>query len=867
MYSLSPERSDAMDRRTFMLGAGGLAAGAFGLPSLRAQPARDPVPEPHFPDRLHLFVWRNWELANLDRMAKVAGCRPDDLAAVGAAMGLPPKPRLTPDQVRRLYITAIRQNWHLLPGDQLIDLLGWTPEKLQFTLREDDFLDVKLGPKPACPRLVYAPPGDEARQRAAEIRKVLESHLGRELGQEGEPAFAFVGRLSDLRWPSLRDPAARPGPDHVDVAGWEVRGGDGVDPRIVRRFTEYLRQAMGANGDRDGGKAIHLRVDPSLRGEGEHFTVTVADDRVEAAGNGVTGLLQAVYWLQDRMEEAGGPYLRRGRSERRAAFNPRYLYPFFALYGDPLLEPDIDPFPDGYLERLGKAGVNGVWMPCLLNTLAPSATFPEFGQGWETRLANLARLVERSRRFGLKLYLYLNEPRAQPAGFFRRHPEMRGARQGEVYALCTSALAVRDWIADSLTHVFRQVPDLGGAFSITMSENLTNCFSHGTSATCPRCSGRKDHEAVGEVLEVIHRGVRRAGREAEVIVWDWGWPEPMARELIPKLPADSRLLSVSEWGIPVRRGGVSATVGEYSISVVGPAPRATAHWDLARRAGVAALAKAQFNNTWEISAVPYIPVAHLIARHCANLVKAGVQGLMASWTLGGYPSPNLEIAKEVCLAPDDRAEDVLERVARRRYGRAAAPGALEAWSAFSEAFEEFPYGVNVYCIPTQHGPANLLRARPTGMGCGMILFPWDAYQQWCGAYPPAVVRDQFARMAGRWEKALPVFRAAVGRVPEWQKARAEEDLAVAEACALHFRSVANQVEFYLLRDGAGQAGDRERMRALAAQELELARRLYGLSRRHSVLAYEASNHYYYRPLDLAEKVLSCQHLLDTDLKG
>jgi hypothetical protein len=31
----------------------------------------DPIPEPHFPSRLHLFVWRNWELANADRMAEV----------------------------------------------------------------------------------------------------------------------------------------------------------------------------------------------------------------------------------------------------------------------------------------------------------------------------------------------------------------------------------------------------------------------------------------------------------------------------------------------------------------------------------------------------------------------------------------------------------------------------------------------------------------------------------------------------------------------------------------------------------------------------------------------------------------------------
>ena len=59
------------------------------------------------------------------------------------------------------------------------------------------------------------------------------------------------------------------------------------------------------------------------------------------------------------------------------------------------------------------------------------------------------------------------------------------------------------------------------------------------------------------------------------------------------------------------------------------------------------LAKVQFNNTWEISAVPYIPVPQLIVKHCENLRKAGVSGLMAAWTCGGYPSPNLLAAKDI----------------------------------------------------------------------------------------------------------------------------------------------------------------------------------------------------------------------------
>jgi hypothetical protein len=34
-----------------------------------------------------------------------------------------------------------------------------------------------------------------------------------------------------------------------------------------------------------------------------------------------------------------------------------------------------------------------------------------------------------------------------------------------------------------------------------------------------------------------------------------------------------------------------------------------------------------------------------------------------------------------------------------------------------------------------------------------------------------------------------------------------------------------------------------------------------------VIGYEASNHYYYRPTDLAEKILNCQYVLDHELKA
>jgi hypothetical protein len=302
-------------------------------------------------------------------------------------------------------------------------------------------------------------------------------------------------------------------------------------------------------------------------------------------------------------------------------------------------------------------------------------------------------------------------------------------------------------------------------------------------------------------------------------------------------------MSVSEWSKPIERGGVKTQVGEYSISVVGPGPRAIEHWELARAAGLKTMAKVQFNNTWEISAVPYIPALNLVERHARNLKQAGISGIQLSWTLGGYPSPNLELAKRVF----DGEEDALRKTAEARYGKRAAPVVLAAWKGFSDAFERYPYSVSIYTIPTQHGPANLLRLTPSGIRNTMILFPQDDYKSWSGRYPPATVQREFAAMAEDWNKALDVFRRAV---PEHS-----EDFAIAETCYIHFRSVANQIEFYLLRDNNGS---RTRMREIAVEEEALARRMYKLARGHSVLAYEASNHYYYRPLDLAEKILNCR---------
>ena len=140
--------------------SGALAAAEEPLP-VGSNPA--PIDVPHFPSRMHAFVWRNWRLVETVRLARVLGTTEKNVTAVAESMGLPAAGTVASTMRERGYITLIRRNWHLLPYDQLLSLLDMTADELAHTLREDDFLYHKLGHlKPKCEPLVYQEPGKAA---------------------------------------------------------------------------------------------------------------------------------------------------------------------------------------------------------------------------------------------------------------------------------------------------------------------------------------------------------------------------------------------------------------------------------------------------------------------------------------------------------------------------------------------------------------------------------------------------------------------------------------------------------------------------------------------------------------------------------
>jgi hypothetical protein len=54
------------------------------------------------------------------------------------------------------------------------------------------------------------------------------------------------------------------------------------------------------------------------------------------------------------------PALAVAKPDGASPFELRFIFSYFADYGDPLIDPEVKSYPEGLLQRLAAAGVNGV---------------------------------------------------------------------------------------------------------------------------------------------------------------------------------------------------------------------------------------------------------------------------------------------------------------------------------------------------------------------------------------------------------------------------------------------------------------------------------------------------------------------------
>ncbi len=551
---------------------------------------------------------------------------------------------------------------------------------------------------------------------------------------------------------------------------------------------------------------------------------------------------------------------------------PRIAFPYYAKFGNVLGNADFkSSYSAALLENMARMELGAIWLGAMYQHLIRSRIFPEFGRESAAQLANLNWLIGEAKKRGLGVYLYLNEPRGMPASFFKKYPEIKGApgRPGDgLFSMCTSTKMVQDYLVEATATLFKEAPGLEGIILITASENPTNCYSLTRHPKCPCCLRQTGPEVIAQVIQLMDEGARSVAPDARVIAWDWSWEiveDDPQKQIIDRLPSSATLMVDFERGTVIERDGIKSTVEEYSLSVTGPSPRAAAHIRLGKARGMDVMAKIQVGNTWELGLVPYIPVEQLVVRKFEAMHSAGISGVMESWTLGCYPSENWDVAESFYRDHPASANEDLEAAAASLYGAKAAKHVIRAWQLFSDAFQQYPFSDSlVYSSVVQCGPAALIYFEPTGLK-PRIMNSYDNLD-WTQPFGPRIVSDVFEKMASGWNEGLKELVGAMNDVPVAHRRQAAKDLGVCRAIGLYFRSIANQVRFHASRQRWKMSAEgMDTMNSVVKDEMNIAKQFLEICLQDSRLGFEASLGYLYLPLDIREKIVACEYMIETQI--
>lgn len=691
-----------------------------------------------FPARWQTVIFRNYRMAPAEHIARVLGCAVEDVHREAARLGLRAGEH-DPRWLTKGYITLIRNNWYLLPYEQLLVLLDFTEEQLAFSLEKDDFLDVKLGRfKPACDRVNYAPLTEEQEEHTARIAKTV-----RRLDISNRVCFDF--------------------------------------------FSETAKSAS----------------------------------IIPRKGGGV-----------------------------------RLVHGYLTPCGDAFLEDTRSHLPDFLLDRYAEQGVNALFIHGVLSSLSPYPFDPTLSRDYPTRRAHLRDLVERAGKRGVRIYLYMNEPRALPEAWFgsRVDEELMGHREGGHAALCLQTQGAREYLYNAVKDLFKDIPALGGILSITKSENFTHC-TYGRKCNCPRCASLPIETMPAVTNNIMMQAIRDSGSDAELIAnlcgWSpfMGWTREQTAHALEILYRDIAVMGISEYDLAIEKGGVQERVIDYSISNPGPSEVTRESLQDAARAGHKIYAKMQVNCSWECSAVPYLPVFDLELEHLQNLTQIGVNDLMLTWTLGGYPSITYDLIADYL---EDSRDFSTERWYIKQFGENAAE-VHRAVELFCRGFREYPFSLSMlYNSPKNLGPANLWSLAPEEKRSTMVCYAFDDYETWIRPYPLEVYLRQFEKVIADWSEGCAVLRDVV------HDFKTEEMYLFAHVALLHFRADLIHTRYaHAKRD---LTGNRDELVQLIEQEREVTAELLKLTAQSPLIGYETSNHYFYTERDLIEKLLQLDQM-------
>ncbi len=462
--------------------------------------------------------------------------------------------------------------------------------------------------------------------------------------------------------------------------------GDILSPVVhhaVKDFKDYLKVCFGVKEVKQNAVQINVIITDDLPQDMRAYKgrrVEISDNKIEIKAFDDRGAAQAIYDLEDAMSELKQPYLKKDIICQKPLFSPRMAHSAY----------DVDVFPDGYLQRLAKSGIDAIIL------------FVRGVNEVATGKADINDIIERAESYGIDTYAY------SYINVFK-HPSDIDAE--EVYS-------------NAYGSIFKAHPKLKGMIFVGESvqfpskdERTTGRvhteFLNEDNFPDPRpASGWYPCKDFPEWVNLTKKVIRKQKPDAEIIFWtyNWGWaPEKERIELIDKLPTDITLLVTFEMfqNLPTDYG-ITERVCDYSVAFAGPGDYFISEAKAAKRRGIKLYTMANAGGrTWDFGCMPFEPfpqqwlTRYFAMRECKE--KYDLSGVMECHHFGYYPSFITEIEKLSFEYNADTPENILKRVIDK-FSEGQTDECIKAFDCWSKA-------IRLY-MPTDEEQYSAMRVGP-----------------------------------------------------------------------------------------------------------------------------------------------------------
>jgi len=650
------------------------------------------------------------------------------------------------------------------------------------------------------------------------------------------------------------------GPGEADLSGG-ISLACNFKSKLLETAYSDLEKFMGEAGIRSGGK-YRIIFEKTHTSRFEEFFIRTNKNTCRVQSADTEGMRRAIFFLEDMLLAADGPFLPLGRINRKPWLKNRISRCYFGpikrppFNRDELMD-DVDYYPDEYLNRLAHEGINGLWLTVEWRDLCKTS-ITKLPPDAPRRLAKLSRTVAKCARYGIKIWIFHIEPVAwkKDDPLLQKYPELGGADLGGEKAFCPVRALAQKYIRESVNYIFSEVPGLGGIINITHGERSTTCLSSIASfqdgkVGCQRCDQMPKWRIIHNTLSAMREGMKAASPSAELIAWFYmpntESPARWVRELAAHMPDNVIFQYNFESNIKIKQLGKIRTGGDYWLSGVGPSDNFRLLAENASSAGTEVSAKMQVCCSHEVATVPYVPVPGILYRKYRKLRELGGKHVMQCWYFGNYPGLMHRAAGMLAFENFNLTEkQFLLSLARPEWGRAAEKAA-GAWRLFSDAYENYPlcnmvqYYGPVHCgsvwplylkqINLPLAPTWMPDFPPSGDAIGECL---------SGNYTLTEALDMTGRICEKWRKGMTVLNGLAA--PFTGNPERLADIRLAEALGLQFECARNIMDFYLTRHNIyAQEGKSEkslsRLEMILSSELANRARLLELCRLDSRLGF------------------------------